>query len=77
MIQAKFGLNWPSGFRGEDFWKSLQTDDGRQVMTIVHTGELKSGRFKLVLWAFKDEYYKCFFFNFNAYYVLHKPTNKQ
>jgi hypothetical protein len=25
MIQAKFGLNWPSGFRGEDFWKSLQT----------------------------------------------------
>ena len=26
MIQAKFGLNWPSGFRGEDFWKSLQTD---------------------------------------------------
>jgi hypothetical protein len=28
MIQAKFGLNWPSGFRGEGFWKSLQTDDG-------------------------------------------------
>ena len=28
MIQAKFGLNWPSGFRGEDFIKSLQTDDG-------------------------------------------------
>ena len=27
MIQAKFGLNWPSGFRGEDFLKSLQTDD--------------------------------------------------
>jgi hypothetical protein len=26
MIQAKFGLNWPSGFRGEDFWKSLQTE---------------------------------------------------
>jgi hypothetical protein len=23
MIQAKFGLNWPSGFRGEDFLKSL------------------------------------------------------
>ena len=20
MIQAKFGLNWPSGFRGEDFF---------------------------------------------------------
>jgi hypothetical protein len=27
MIQAKFGLNWPSGFRGEEFLKSLQTDD--------------------------------------------------
>jgi hypothetical protein len=40
MIQAKFGLNGPSGFRGEDFWKSLQTD-GRQVMAIAHTGELK------------------------------------
>jgi hypothetical protein len=41
MIQAKFGLNWPSGFRGEDFWTSLQTDDGCQVMAIAHTGELK------------------------------------
>ena len=41
MIQAKFGLNWPSGFRGEDFWKSLQMDDRRQVMAIAHTGELK------------------------------------
>jgi hypothetical protein len=41
MIQAKFGLNWPSGFRGEDFLKSLQTDDGRQVMAIAHTGELE------------------------------------
>jgi hypothetical protein len=38
MIQAKFGLNWPSGFRGEDFWKSLQTDDGCQLMAIAHTG---------------------------------------
>jgi hypothetical protein len=43
MIQAKFGLNWPSGFRGEDFLKGLQTDDGRQVMAIAHTGELKTG----------------------------------
>ena len=43
MIQAKFGLNWPSGLRGEDFWKSLQTDDGHQVMAIAHTGELKRG----------------------------------
>jgi hypothetical protein len=23
MIQAKFGLNWPSGFKGEDFLTSL------------------------------------------------------
>jgi hypothetical protein len=36
MIQAKFGLNWPSGFRGEDLKKKLQTDDGRQVMAITH-----------------------------------------
>jgi hypothetical protein len=28
MIQAKLGLNWPSGFRGEDFFSSLQTDTG-------------------------------------------------
>ena len=41
MIQTKFGLNWPSGARGDDFWKSLQTDDGRQMMAIAHTGELK------------------------------------
>jgi hypothetical protein len=45
MIQAKFGLNWPSGFRGEDIWKSLQTDDRRQVMAIAHTGELKTRNF--------------------------------
>ena len=43
MIQAKFGLNWLSGFKGEEFLKSLQTDDGRQVMmAIAHTGELKT-----------------------------------
>jgi hypothetical protein len=37
-IPAKFGSNWSSGF-GEEAWhvKSLQTtDDGRQVMAIVH-----------------------------------------
>jgi hypothetical protein len=42
MIQAKYGLNWPSGFSGKHFWKSLQTNDGRQVMAIAHTGELKT-----------------------------------
>jgi hypothetical protein len=41
MIQARFSLNRSSGFRGEDFWKSLQTGDGCQVMAIAHTGELK------------------------------------
>ena len=45
MIQAKFSLNWPIGFRGEDFFKSLQTDDGPQVMAIAHIGELKSNYF--------------------------------
>jgi hypothetical protein len=29
MIVAKFGSYWFSGFREEDFLKSLQTDDGR------------------------------------------------
>jgi hypothetical protein len=24
MIQTKFGFNWSSTFRGEDFWKSLR-----------------------------------------------------
>ena len=38
MIQANFYLNWPSGFRGEDYEKKLQPNDGRQVMAI---GELK------------------------------------
>jgi hypothetical protein len=36
MIVAKFDSNWFSGFREEDFWKSLQTDDtGLQVMAIA------------------------------------------
>ena len=42
MIQDKFGLNWPSGFRREDFLKSVQTDDGRQVMAIAHTAIIKN-----------------------------------
>ena len=37
MIQTKFGFNWSSSFRGEDFWNSLQrTTDGRQVMAKAH-----------------------------------------
>jgi hypothetical protein len=55
MIHAKFGLNWPSGFRGEDFLKSLQTDDGngRQVMAIAHTGDLKIKRKSLQIFNYK------------------------
>ena len=41
MIQTKFDFNWSGSFRGEDFLKSLQTDDGRQMIAIAHTGELK------------------------------------
>ena len=36
MIQTKFGFHWSSTFRGEDFWKSFTTYDGRQVMAIAH-----------------------------------------
>ena len=48
LIVVKFGSNWFSGFREEDFLKSLQTDhDRRQVMAIAHlafwSGELKKG----------------------------------
>jgi hypothetical protein len=43
IVQAKFGLNWPSGSRGEYFFKSLQTDDGRQVMAIAHTANCSVG----------------------------------
>ena len=31
MIVAKLGSNWFSGFREEDFWKSLQSDDDWQM----------------------------------------------
>jgi hypothetical protein len=46
IIVGKLGSNWFSGFREEDFFKSLQTDDDRrQVMAIAHlafwTGALK------------------------------------
>jgi hypothetical protein len=37
IIVGKLGSNWFSGFREEDFLKSLQTDDdGREVMAIAH-----------------------------------------
>ena len=34
MIVARFGSNWFSGFRKEDFLKGLQTDDGRLYICI-------------------------------------------
>jgi hypothetical protein len=37
MIQAKFGLIWPSGFRGEDF------TDGRQMITAILITYIKGG----------------------------------
>jgi hypothetical protein len=67
VIQAKFGLNWPSGFRGEDFFKSLQTDDGRQVMAIAQNGQncfiLSQNVLKFELYKHNDEL-------FNIYYVM-------
>jgi hypothetical protein len=50
MIQAKFGLNWPSGFRGEDFLKSLQMDDKwwQQLTWPFGSGELKRGGYPLM-----------------------------
>jgi hypothetical protein len=57
---AKFGSNRPSGF-GEEAWnvKSLQTtDNGRQVMAIVHLdqgpGELKMTDYRLHLIIWKN-----------------------
>ena len=50
MIQAKFGLNWPSGFRGEDLKKSL---DG-QWMAMAHTGELKTHNVKIFIGISSD-----------------------
>jgi hypothetical protein len=40
MIQAKFGLNWPSGFRGEDFLKSLQTSACQDLPTLQFLAHL-------------------------------------
>ena len=35
-IHTKFGFNWSSSVRGEEFWKNVNDDDGRQVMAIAH-----------------------------------------
>ena len=34
-IHTKFGSNWSSSVRGEEFWK-IVNDDGRLVMAIAH-----------------------------------------
>ena len=31
MLHLKFGFDWPSGFRGEDFLNCGWTDDGRML----------------------------------------------
>jgi hypothetical protein len=35
-ISPKFGLKWPSGFRGEYFSNCVRTDDRRKLMTKSH-----------------------------------------
>ena len=33
---TKFGSNWSSGIRENEFWKIVNDDDGHQVMAIAH-----------------------------------------
>ena len=65
MIQAKNGLNWPGGFRGEDFWKSLQTDDGRRTQSEGNTSPDPSGMSKK---TFED---------INRVIIIHKSKDRQ
>ena len=63
-IPAKFGSNWPSGF-GKEAWnvKSLQTtDDGRQVMAIVHLDHFGPGEL-IKMFALPIFYFLSFFCN--------------
>jgi hypothetical protein len=60
MIVAKFGSNWFSGFREEDFWKSLQTDDHE-----AKSSDGNSSRGLLARWANKGESH-----------VLHQKLNR-
>jgi hypothetical protein len=46
MIQAKFGLNWPSGFRGEDFldlnsYEEYPEDDPKDSVQVLRKSKLK------------------------------------
>jgi len=65
MIVVKFGSNWPSGFRGEDFLKSLRTTDDRQRTPSdgnsshgFQPGELKTGALNIYLFFFYINYIK-------------------
>jgi hypothetical protein len=44
MIQTKFGFNWSSSFRGEDFLKRLRRttddDDGRKAHHYAYTDQI-------------------------------------
>ena len=46
-IPAKFGSNWPSGFR-EEAWNVKSLDDGHQVMAIVHLDQRSRWTKKLI-----------------------------
>ena len=35
-IHTKFGFNWLISVRGEEFWKIVNDDNGRQVIAIAH-----------------------------------------
>jgi len=35
-IQSNFNSNWPSSFRGEEFWLSLRQIDKCQLLAIDH-----------------------------------------
>jgi hypothetical protein len=60
MIQTKFGFNWSSSFRGEDFLKSLRrtTDewtDGRTEGRTNGRTPMDDGRQVMARWAKKGE----------------------
>ena len=70
-IPAKFGSNRPSGF-GEEGWnvKSLQTtDDGRQVMAIVHMDLWSS-------WTKKEKHGELGGRSWHKLYSMHLPVKR-
>jgi purine nucleoside permease len=68
MIQAKFGLNWPGGFRGDDFEKvySRTTDDGRLTPSDGNTSHDPLGQVS-----------KKGFEDINRVIIIHKSKDRQ